>query len=104
MAELTETLVAATEFAGGWKLVVVTATVGSSSDTIVLTEAQTGCRSIDGVVGAVITGGLDAAFTAIQVSVSALTITITSFEQDGTAATDFTGTTVSIAVLGNTTA
>lgn len=104
MAELTETLVAATEFAGSFKLIVLTATIGSTSDTIVLTEAQTGCRSIAGIVGAVITGGLDAAFTTIQVSFSSMTITIASFEQDGTVATDFTGTTVAVAVLGNTTA
>lgn len=102
MAELTETLVAATEFAGKFKLIVVTATVGSASDTIVLTEAQTGVVELAAPVGAVITAGLDAAFSYLQVAVSSMTITITSFEQDGTPATDFTGTTVAISVLGKT--
>lgn len=104
MALLTQTLVAATEFAGGFKLIVVTASVGSSSDTIVLTEAQVGCRSISGLVGAVVTGGLDANFSYLQVTFSSMTITIASFKATGSAADDFTGTTVSIAVLGNTTA
>lgn len=104
MAELSETLVAATEFAGKYKLIVLTATIGSTSDTIVLTEAQTGCTTISGIVGGVITGGLDAAFTTIQVSFSSMTITVASFEQDGTVATDFTGTTVAVAVLGQTSA
>lgn len=104
MAELTETLVAATEFAGAFKLIVVTATVGSSSDTIILTQAQTGCVSIAGIVGAVVTGGLDANFSYLQVSFSAFTITVASFKATGAAADDFTGTTVAIAVLGNTSA
>jgi len=104
MAELAETLVAATEFAGSFKLIVVTAAIGSASDTIVLTEAQVGCRSLVGVVGATITAGADAALQSLQVAVSALTITVVSFNEGGTAATDWTGAAVSIAVLGSTTA
>lgn len=104
MAELAETLVASTEFAGKYKLITVNATIGSASDTIVLTEAQTGCVAIAGVVGAVITAGGDAAFSYLQVSASSMTITVVSFEQDGTPATDFTGTTVTITVLGQTSA
>lgn len=103
MAELSETLVSSTEFAGNFKLIVVTAAVGSDSDTIVLTEAQTGCRSIVGVIGAVITAGADAEFCLLEVSVSELTITISPLGENGEAATDFTGTTVSITVLGKTT-
>ena len=102
MAELTETIIAATEFAGAFKLVVVTATIGSASDTIVLTEAETGIQEIMAPVGAVITAGADAAFCILEVAVSSMTITITSLGADGLAATDFTGTTASITVIGRT--
>lgn len=101
MAELTEAIVAATEFSGKFKLVTVTATIGSASDTIVLTQASTGIQSIAAVLGAVITGGMDADFQTLQVSASALTLTIVSKQADGAAADEFTGTTVTITVLGN---
>ena len=55
-------------------------------------------------MGAVITGGIDAAFSFIQVSYSGLDVTVASFGEDGLAATDFTGTTVAIALLIKTTA
>ena len=99
--EITGTLGVCTEFAGKNKAVIVTATVESSSDTITLTEEDHGIQSIAGIKGAVITGGLDAAFTSIQVSFSGLVLTVDSFEQDGTPATDFTGTTVSLSLIGN---
>lgn len=102
MGAVTGTVVAATEFAGKFKLVLVTATIASSSDTIALTEAATGIVAISGIVGAVITGGLDASFSYLQVSFSALTITVASFKASGAAADDFTGTTVSVTVLGST--
>lgn len=104
MAAVTPTIAYNGEFAGEVKLVTLTATIGSTSDTITLTAANSGAVSIVGIVGAVITGGLDAAFTTIQVSYSGLVITVASFEQDGTVATDFTGTTVAISVLIKTTA
>jgi hypothetical protein len=85
---------------GGTKQITVTATVGSASDTITLTTGTHGIASINGIVGAVITGGLDAAFSYLQVSYSGLVITVESFEQDGTVATDWTGTTVAITVTG----
>src|SRR3990167_132800 len=100
MAALTETLVAATEFAGKFKLIVASAAVGSASDTIVFTEAQIGCVSLASAIGQITAGG-DAAFSYLQVSVSALTVTVVSFEQDGTPSTDWTGTTVDVWVLGN---
>lgn len=100
MGAITGTLAGNTEFGGNTKLITVTATVAAASDTITLTAASHGgVKSILGIVGATITGGLDAAFTNIQVSYSGLVITIVSVEQDGTAATDFTGTTVEIALL-----
>jgi len=105
MGAITGTLAGNTEFSGEVKLITVTAPVAASSDTITLTAASHGgAVSIVGIVGATITGGLDAAFSMIQVSYSGLVITVASFEQDGTAATDFTGTTVEIALLIKTTA
>ncbi|MBI4396364.1 MAG: hypothetical protein HY548_04660 [Elusimicrobia bacterium] len=101
MGAITGTKAVLTEFSGEKKILTVTATVASSSDTITLTQATHGIGTIDAVVGAVITGGLDAAFTTIQVSYSGLVITVDSFEQDGTAATDFTGTTVAVTVVGH---
>lgn len=102
MTELSETLNASTEFAGNFKLVNFTATIGSATDTVILTEAQAGIKSIVSVIGAVITGGFDANFALLQVSVSALTVSIASFEADGTVSTEWTGTTVEITVLGKT--
>ena len=100
MAAITGTLAGNTEFGGNHKLITVTAPVGAASDTITLTAANHGgATAIVGIVGATITAGLYAAFSYLQVSYSALVITVASFEQDGTAATDFTGTTVEIAVL-----
>lgn len=102
MTELSETLNASTEFAGNFKLINVSATILSATDTIILTEAQTGCKSLVSVIGAVVTGGADADFSTLQVSVSALTISIASFQPDGAVADEFTGTTVDITVLGKT--
>ena len=80
---------------------IITATIASASDTITLTQAAHGISSIDMVVP-VVTAGADAAFNAgLQVSFSGLVITIVSFEQDGTPATDFTGTTVRLMVIGD---
>lgn len=104
MGAITGTLASSTEFAGSKKLVTLTATVGTADDTMTLTEATHGIKSLDSIVGAVITGGLDAAFTTIQVAITSasnMTVQVKSFEQDGTAATDFTGTTVAVSLLGN---
>jgi len=102
MGAITGTKVADTVFAGNRKIITITAPVASASDTITLTEATHGIKAIIGLVGAVITGGLDAAFTGIQVSFSGLVITVVSVEQDGTASTEWTGTTVEIGVIGST--
>ena len=104
MAAITGTKNVGTMLAGDYKILTITATITSSSDTITLTEATHGIGSISALLGATITGGLDAAFTTIQVSYSGLVLTVASFEQDGTPATDFTGTTVEIAILGSTNA
>ncbi len=105
MGAITGTKVYAGELPGETRLLHLTATVASSSDTITLTAANhAGVTEILGIVGLVITGGLDAAFTYVQASFSGLVITIASFEQDGTAATDFTGTTIALTLKIKTTA
>lgn len=105
MGAITGTLVGNTEFAGEVKLIVVTATVASASDEITLTAAaHGGAVSIVGIVSCVVTGGLDAAFLYTQASFSGLVITIVSLEADGTIATGFSDTTISVAVLVKTTA
>lgn len=104
MGAITGTLGSSTEFAGKKKLVTLTATVASSDDSMTLTAATHGIVSLDSIVGAVITGGLDAQFSYPQVSISDaanMIIRVQTFEQDGTVATDFTGTTIALSVLGN---
>lgn len=100
MGAITGTLAGNTEFAGAHKIITVTATIAAASDTITLTAANHGgLDSIVGIVGATITGGMDADFQSIQVSYSGLVITVVSKNGAGNAATDFTGTTVEIALL-----
>lgn len=99
MAAIIGTLAKRTEFAGDYKAFVITATVTSSSDTITLTGDTHGISEIQSV-SPTITGGMDAAFLQVQVSFSGLVITVASFGADGLAATDFTGTTISLLVVG----
>ncbi len=87
------------ELGGQHRLLVITAPVAASSDTITLTEATHGLTEIIAILGATITGGADAAFQSIQASFSGLVVTVASFNEAGTAATDFTGTTVTIVLL-----
>lgn len=102
MAAITGTLVSQILSRGaGTKQIQITATLTSASDTITLTAATHGIRAITGIVGAVVTGGLDAAFTSIQVSFSGLVLTVVSLNEAGISATDWTGTTVSITVNGS---
>ena len=100
MAAITGTKVKVTQLASQYAILIITAPIGSSSDTIDITPAAHGCKAIIGVLGAVITAGLDAAFSYLQVArTDDDTLTVKSFEEDGTPATDFTGTTVEIALL-----
>ena len=105
MGAITGTKTYAGELAGEVRVLIVTATCAATSDTITLTAAaHGGVTEIIGILGATITGGQDAAFQSIQVSFSGLVITVLSLNEAGTAATDFTGTTVAIALLVKTTA
>lgn len=105
MGAITGTLIGDTEFGGEHKLITVTAPVAATSDTITLTAADhAGAVSIVAIVGATITGGIDANYSMIQASFSGLIVTIVSLLATGAAADDFTGTTVEIALLIKTTA
>lgn len=105
MAAITGTKTYAGELAGDVRVLHLTATIGAASDTITLTAAaHGGVTSIVGIVGAVVTGGLDDKFTSIQASYSGLVITVVSLKATGAAADDFTGTTVAITLLVKTTA
>jgi len=97
MAALTATLVVSLDAsAGNKKLKIFTATPQANGDTVAL---ATWFSSIDSAI-AVISGGLDAALTFIQGVVSTTTVTLTELEQDGTAATDWTGAEVTLLVIG----
>jgi hypothetical protein len=100
MGAITGTLVGNTELAATHKIITVTAPVASASDTITLTAAaHGGATAIVGLIGVTVTGGLDAAFSYAQVSYSGLVLTVVTFEQDGTASTAWSDTTVEIAVI-----
>jgi len=101
MAAITGTKITKTPttFSGELKIVVLTAPVASASDAITIAVASHGITSIVGVMG-VMTDGMDAGFSDIQVSHTSTAITVESVEADGTDASDFTGTTVEIWVLG----
>ena len=99
MAEITDSITKTTEFAGDYKIQILTATLGSASDTIVLTEAANGLSEIV-YAHAHLTGGMDANLQSLQTSWSSLTITIVSKNAAGAAATDWTGATIEVLVIG----
>lgn len=99
MGAITGTKVSLTEFSGQQKILLITAPIASASDTITLTEATHGITEIVGVIGAVVTGGMDADFQALQVSFSGLVITVVSKQADGAASDEWTGTTIALTLL-----
>jgi hypothetical protein len=73
--------------------------VASASDTMTFTATENGIKAIQNAVVS-INAGQDAAFTSVACSFSGLVVTITSVEQDGTASTAWTDTTVNLIVIG----
>lgn len=96
MGAITPTQSIKTEFSGAYHLQIFTATIASASDTIDLSSYFT---TIQGAI-AVITGGMDADFQALQVSFSGTTVTVVSKQADGANADEFTGTTIQLWVVG----
>ena len=100
MAAITNPGTNVTEFSGEYKALALNGlTITTSSDALTLSYADNGISEITTVLGTP-SAGVDAAFSYIQTSFSGLVITVASFEQDGTAATDFTGTKVNLLVIG----
>jgi hypothetical protein len=99
MAVLTDTIVKTTSLAGDYKIQILTATIGSASDTIVLTAAANGLSEII-YAKAHLTGGAASTCQFLQTSYSSLTITIVSKGEDGGAATVWTGCTIEVLVIG----
>ena len=84
----------------GEKLVQITCVPSSASDTITLTKATHGISTINGIVSAELTAGIDANLQTCSATSSGLVITLVTYEADGTAATDWTSAAARITVLG----
>lgn len=99
MAAITGTFVKATEFAGDYKIVKLTIVPGAASDTVTLTQATHGINEILAVIPS-LTAGYDAALAGIFATFSGLVITVVTTASAGTAATDWTGATAELIVVG----
>jgi len=99
MGAITGTLAKATEFSGDYKVLKLTIVPASASDDVTLTLATHGISEILFVIPK-LTAGYDAALTAIFATYSGLVITVTSTAAAGTGATDWTGATAELLVIG----
>ena len=99
MGAITGTLAGATEFAGDYKAVKLTIIPAAASDTVTLTAAAHGISEILFVIPK-LTAGYDAALAGIFATFSGLVITVVTTAAAGTAATDWTGATGEILVIG----
>lgn len=99
MAALTPTLVKAIDLGGGTRqLKIFTVTPQANGDTVDLSSYFSG--TIDACI-AVIIAGQDAALSYIAPAISTTTVTLTELEQDGTAATDWTGASIALWCVGS---
>jgi hypothetical protein len=99
MGAITGTKAGSTEFAGDYKILVLDIVPASASDTVTLTAATHGISEILAVLPQ-LTGGMDAALQTIHATFAALVITVVTKGGDGTAATDWTGATGRLIVIG----
>lgn len=99
MAAITGTLSKVTEFSGDYKVVHLTIVPTSASDTVTLTQATHGISEILTSFPK-LTAGYDAALAGIFTTHSGLVITVVTTAAAGTAATDWTGATGEILVIG----
>jgi hypothetical protein len=99
MATITGTLAKATEFAGDYKVCIIDIVPGSASDVVNITLAEHGIDEIAAVIPMLKTGN-DANLMGIFATFSALAITVTTVGADGLAATDWTGATARLVVIG----
>lgn len=98
MGAITPTVAKTTEFAGAYKLFKVTVTPASASDTVTLTAAHK-IREILAVIPLILTGN-DANLMGVFATFSGLVITVVTVGADGLAATDWTGATAVLIVIG----
>ena len=84
----------------GEKIIQVTVVPCSASDTITLTEATHGIKSIKAILSAELTAGIDANLASCSATNSGLVITLLTYEADGTPATDWTSASARITILG----
>ena len=99
MGAITGTSAGITEFAGDYKVLKLTIVPASASDTVTLTAATHGISEILAVVPS-LTAGYDAALAGIFATFSGLVITVVTTAAAGTAATDWTGATAGLLVIG----
>jgi len=99
MGAITGTLSGKTEFAGDYKVLKLSITPASASDTVTLTLATHGITEILAVVPS-LTAGYDAALAGIFATFSGLVITVVTTAAAGTAATDWTGAGAELIVIG----
>ena len=99
MGAITGTTAGITEFAGDYKVLKLTIVPASASDTVTLTAATHGISEILAVVPS-LTAGYDAALAGIFATFSGLVITVVTTAAAGTAATDWTGATAELLVIG----
>lgn len=99
MGAITGTVVKNTEFSGDYKLVILSCIPASASDTVTLTAAAHGITEILDVMVQLKTG-YDAALQTIWATFSGLVITVVTETSAGGVATDWTGATARIWVIG----
>lgn len=99
MAAITGTLAGTTEFAGDYKVLKLTIVPTSASDTVTLTSATHGISEILYVIPK-LTAGYDAALAGVFATFSGLVITVVTTAAAGTSATDWTGATGELLVIG----
>jgi len=98
MAALTGTVGYQTPLAGKRILILTTAAPTTASDTITLTLATHGVRTIYAIVP-VITAGQDADCATIYASFSGLAITLVTLNAAGASATDWTAVTTMLLLI-----
>ena len=100
MAAITNDGTNATTFSGEYRLVsMYNLALTSHAETLTLTAADNGISEIQNVMVCP-NAGTDAAFQTCNASFSGLVVTIDSTANAGLAATDFTGATCNLIVIG----
>ena len=104
MAALTPTNVIgargqSSEFSGDYKVQVLTVTPSSATDTVTLVQATDKITTILGVFAQIVSG-TDSLLHTVEAAFSGLVITLRTFNPEGTAATDWTGASIRLLVIG----